>query len=822
MLSLFQDVRYCLRSLAKTPGFTAVVILTLALGIGANTAIFSIVDAVLLRPLAFPEPDQLVKIVNEAPGVNVHDIGRSILELRDLRENSGVFQEVSAVWPIDGNITGAGQPQRAEAMAVSPNYFDLLGVKPHLGRLFDATDRVDGFTESAVISYDFWQRSFGGDPHVLGKRFREDGDGYTIVGVTPQGFRHPGRTIVSDVDMWAATGFAGDPFPHPPTRANTFIPGAIGRIKSGMNLQQAQARLDNFSAQLRTQYPEIYRPEAKFTIRLEPLKESVTGKVRPLLYTLLGAVAMMLLIGCVNIANLLLVRAAGRTREIAIRQSLGATRSRLIQQMLTESVLLALAAGVVGVVAATVSLRLLLRLVPERLPRLSEIGIDPRVLLFAFAVCLVTGILFGLAPAWQTSGLDLASPLKESGRGSGSSRRQHRTSTILVTAEFAICLMLMTGAGLLVRSFWRLTHIDPGFNPRNALVARIWLPQPNDPKQDPYARLQDRVGFIREVLRRVQSLPGVTSASMSTSFPMAARGVPNPVTQEGRDIPAGQSTLAESISVSPDYFKVLGAPLLTGRVFTDADQQGAAPVALVDRATAARLWPGESAIGKRLKPGAAQSRNPWFTVVGVVGDIRHDGVDVDGVNHVYYPVFQLGNKVLAVEARSAGNPGNLGELIRREIQAVDANLPIFGVTTFSEMLASSLGQHRFSAQLMVAFAVLALLLAAIGIYGVLAYFVGQRTREIGVRMALGASPESVVLMVMRQGMRPIIVGMVLGLAGSLTFSRLLARLVYGVSTVDPLVFVAVPAVLLVTACLASALPARRATRVDPLTALRYD
>jgi len=816
------DLRYCLRSLARTPGFTATVILTLALGIGANTAIFSIVDAVLLRPLPFPQPEQLVRVIDNAPGVNARDIGMSPPELADLQDRSGIFESVSGVWPIDGNSTGGGQPERIEALAISFNYFELLGIKPALGRLIESSDRTNGFGDACVISYDFWQRNFAGDPHVLGKTVHEDGDAYSIVGVAPKAFRHPGRTLSTDVDMWAATTFSGDPFPAHPLRSNNYIPGVIARLKPGLGVVQAQQRLDAFVAQLRAEYPRDYRPETRFSIQLEPLKDALTGNVRTLLLMLLGAVGMMLLIGCVNIANLLLARAAGRQREIAVRQAMGASRWRLIRQMLVESLLLAFAAGFAGVIGAAASLRLLLELAPSRLPRLAEVGIDARVLVFSVAICVFTGVSFGLAPALQTPASELASRLREAGRGGGSSRRQAFATAALVTAEFAICLILMAGAGLLVRSFWSLTHANPGFDPHNAMVARIWLPQPNNPRNDPYARVQDRAVFIRETLRRARTLPGVTSAAMSTSFPMGTRGVPNPVTVEGRAASNGDSTLAETVSVSPDYFRVLGAPQVEGRDFSDLDQLGSALVGEVDRTAAARFWPGESPVGKRIKLGRQQSTNPWVTIVGVVGDIRHDGMDADRVPHLYLSLWQRAGKVLALEVRTAGSPSGLAEPLRREIQAVDPNLPVFGIETFDRLIETSLARYRFSAQLMAAFAVLALLLAALGAYGVLAYFVGQRTREIGVRMALGAKAGSVVRMVAVQGMRPAMFGTAIGLAASLLLGRVLATLLYGVSVTDPLVFVAAPAALLATAIAACAIPARRATRIDPLEALRYE
>jgi predicted permease len=827
MITLLQDVRYCLRTLRKSPGFTAVVIATLALGIGANTAIFSIVDAVLLRPLPFSNADRLVRLVDNFPGASLHDVGMSVPELRDLQDRSGIFDEVSAVWPVDANVTGTGHPERIELLAVSPNYFSLLGVQAQLGRVFGPEDKAQGFAETAILSDGLWRRSFGGDPHVLGQRIRGDGDAYTIVGVMPPGFRHPGRTVATDVDMWATAGFAAAPFPSPPPRSAVFLPGAIARLKPGLTVAQAQQRLDGFTAVLRAQFPQDYRPEARWSIQLEPLKESLTGNVRPMLLTLLGAVAMMLLIGCVNIANLLLARASGRRREIAIRQSLGAARGRLVQQFLTESLLLSLAAGAVGVAGAASSLDLLLYLVPARLPRTAEIAIDFRVLLFAIAVTLVAGLLFGLAPAVQASDCALSVQLMESGRGTGGSRRQSRVSGVLVAAEFALCLMLMTGAGLLTRSFWKLTRVDPGFNPQNTTVARIWLPQPNDPAQDPYASPQARAAFIREVLRRVTTLPGVTDAAMSSSIPLT-RASPNPaaVTVESRAVRASDATLAEIVVVSPDYFKALGAPLLAGRFFDESDRRGSQSVAIVDRSTARRYWPGESPLGKRIKIGRAQSSNALATIVGVAGDVRHDGLENDGVPHVYFPIYQLSGKAMGLIVRSGRDaPGvseRLGEQLRRQIQAVDPDLPVFGIGTLGGMLSTSLAPHRFSAQLMGAFATLALLLAAIGIYGVLAYFVGQRAREIGVRMALGAAGSEVVRMVLWQGLKPISVGTAIGVAGSLIFGGLLEKMLYGVRAADPLVLICVPLLLLGAALLASYIPARRATRIDPIITLRCD
>jgi predicted permease len=821
MGTLMQDVYFCLRTLRKAPGFTVVVILTLALGIGASTAIFSIVDGVLLRPLPFPEPESLVKIVDNAPGAGLHDFGTSEPELRELQGRTDIFDSVSAAWPVSADVTGGAQPERAEALAVSPSYFSLLGVHAQIGRIFGAQDKAQGFAEAALISHGFWQRAFGSDPRALGRRIKLDGDAYTIVGVLPADFRHPGKNVATDTDIWVTAGFAADPFIKPPKRSDHQIVGVIGRLRSGLSVRAAQARLDSLNVQLRAQYPTDYKPGADFALQLEPLKDSLTGNLRPLLLTLMGAVGMMLLIGCANVANLLLVRAAGRQREMALRQSLGASRARLVRQLLTESLLLAIAAGVVGVSSAAWGLGLLLYLVPSNVPRLAAVSIDARVLIFSLGISVLTGVLFGLAPALQFSGFDLASYLKESARGSSSSKRQNRASSTLVAAEFAVCLILMTGAGLLVRSFWKLMETDPGFNPQNVIVAHMWLPVPNDPKQDVYTQKQ-RVPFVREVLRRVSKLPGVSSAAMSTAVPLSQGSTPAPIVVEGLAGRTGEVTAADIIAVSPDYFTVLGTPLVSGRFLAESDQEGSQLVALVDRATAARFWPGQSPLGKRVKIVSVQFTASWAVVVGVVGNIRHDAIETGGNPHVYYSIYQLSGRTLNVVARSASEPAALGESLRREIQAVDPNLPVFGIRTFSSVVASSLTPHRFSAQLMGAFAVLALLLAAVGIYGVLAYFVGQRVREIGVRIALGASAGEVVRLVLRQGMYPILAGTVVGLAGSFACTRLLSQLLYGVSASDPLVYIAVAAFLLFTALLASYIPAQRATRIDPLAALRCD
>jgi putative ABC transport system permease protein len=813
---MLQDLRYGWRTLWKRPGFTIVIILTLALGIGANTAIFSVVDAVLLRPLPFPNPDELVLTRIDLPGRQVQDVGMSPDELRDLQERSGVFAEISAAWPIDANLTGADRPERIELLGVSPNYFTLLGAKPQLGRIFGPEDRSEGFAEGVVISDSAWRRFFGADPNILGRKVRADSDIYTVVGVMPPGFRHPGRTLRDQVDIWATAGYRASPFP-PPTRSGRFLPGAIGRLKPGLRVGEAQTRLDAFSATLRSEFPNDYPAAAGWEVKLLPSHDTMVGNHRATLLVLLGAVGLVLVIGCVNIANLLLARSTTRQREMAIRLAMGAGPRRVVRQLLTESLLLAALGSAAALLLQSWVLKLLMGFVPADLPRLHEVGFSASVLIFGLVTSLLTGLLFGVVPAWQASRTEIVATVKEGAPGVGTSARYHRFRSALVIGEVALCLVLLIGGGLLVRSFARVLDVKPGFDPTNVLVSRIWLPVPNNPELDPYRPPAKRVQFAKEVLRRVSALPGVRHAALSGGNAVPLIGLKASAAFTIEDQPDPESTLprTQTAAVSPDYFRVLGTPLLRGRFFVENEPH---PSVLIDEAMRVRYWPNDDPIGRRLKFGRRDSPSAWMTVVGVVGTIKTDGIDKPEQPHLYTSMLQGAGYAMAVYVRTDGDPSALTQSVREQVQAVDPDLPLFGEQTMASVVAASLAQRRFAVQVVALFGVLALLLAGVGIYGVMAYTVSQRTREIGIRIALGATQGAILRWVLTQGLRMTMVGVGVGLVVAFAMTRLLRGMLFGVAPTDPVTFVGFAALLAVVAMLACYMPARRATRVDPTIA----
>ena len=831
METLFQDIRYGLRMLVEKPTFTIVAVLTLALGVGANTAIFSIVNAVLLRSLPFPDPDRLVRIYFNNPGVGLRGVRFSVPEFDDLRTQTDVFEDVSVIVSGPTNLTGAEQPEHLEMVEVSPNYFSMLGATPELGRLFGHQDFALGFAPVVVISDALWRRSYGADPGVLGRSLRLDNDLYTIVGVLSPGFRHPGPTIPA-VEVWITCGFSGDPFPAP-ARGLRILPGAIGRLKPGLTVAQAQARLDALTANLRREFANDYPPQAKWTIEIVPLQQSLVGKVRPMLVVLMAAVILIVFVVSLNIGSLLLARASGRQQEMAVRSAMGASGGRMIRQMLTESLLLAFIGGIAGLTTAAITLKIVLRFVPANLPRLGEVNIDWRVLGFALLISVATGLLFGLAPAIHSSKAGLASTMREGSRGSGYSAKAGRMRDALMVSQLAFAVVLMVGAGLLLETLRDLLRQNPGFNPSQVVTANIYLPHPNNPQLDPYLTFAQQIPFNRELLRRANAIPGVELAAITSNLPAAdtinsdsaAYGATNhnSLAIEDRPTESSGDLSAEIIRISPDYFRVIQTPLVEGRFFSEADENGKLPVVIIDEATARRYWwPDHDPVGRRLRIRLRFGQNPvnpWSTVVGVVKDVKHDGLDVDGVPHLYVPLNQFVGRTLSLALRTSLPTSTLEAQIRGAIQSVDPGLPVFNVTSMDEVLDASLASRRFSANLVAGFAGGALLLASIGIYGLLAYMVGQRSREIGLRLALGAQRADILRLVMGKGVVLAGLGIVAGMIFSASTASMMASLLYGVRPHDPAVFLIVPLLLLAVAVLASYLPARRATKVDPMNAL---
>src|SRR6202162_6345196 len=723
MNSFFQDIRYALRMLAKSPAFTLVAVLTLALGIGANVATFSVVYAVLLRPLPFAHPEQLVRVFDDLRGPNTPDVGVSAPELWDLQEHSGVFQDISAVAPSNSAIGGGDRVVRAESLITSPDYFSLLGTKPQIGRVYTAQDSVPGFLEPVVISDGFWRGNFGSDPHIIGRKIRLDSDLYTIVGVMPPGFRHPGRTLNTDVDVWAATGFNGLPFPVPADRSLRLIPGAIARLKPGLTVAEAQARLDAYVSQLSRVYPTEYPAASAWTVRLVPVKEDLVGPQRAELFILLGAVGLLLLIACVNIANLLLARASGRRREIAIRLAMGASRGRLASQLLTESTLLAFISGIAALVTVVFLKNAIVSLAPADIPRLNEIELSAGVLFFAFLISVLTGVLFGLAPALQATNPNQVENLREGSRGSGAGLRHTRISRILVASEVALSIVLLAGAGLLLRSFWRVLEVRPGFNPSHLTTVQIWIPISNNPANDPYSVEEKRADFLLEVFRRVCVLPGVQQASISgnDTLPMNSGRNYSPFSIQGHAAESERGPVADIAVVDTQYFRTMEVPLIIGRNFSVLDTYKTKPVAVIDQTLARQYWAGRDPLGQEIKFGFGKGLE-GLTIVGVVGDIKSDGLEAASVPHIFVALgqFVTVNAVVFLRSRG-GDVERLGDAVRHAVETIDSNVPVHSISSMNQIIVRSTAVRRFALELLGVFAAVALLLAAVGIYGVMAY-----------------------------------------------------------------------------------------------------
>ena len=819
-----QDVRFALRLLRRAPGFAAIAVLTIALGVGATTAIYSLVDATLLQPLPYPHPEQLVRIEDDLVGIGARDVGMSTPEWRDL-ERSGVFQYVSPTWFDNNNLTGLSKPQRVGLQIVAANYFTLLGVKPEMGAGFDPSDPTPGFNAQVVISDGLWQGAFGGDPHILGRVVQLDSDSYRIVGVMPPAFQVPARASEERrTEVWPAFGFAGAPLNEASVQSrSSLFPGAVARLQPGLTMAEAQRRIDALVQALRQQFPGEYPPRSDWRVRLVPLKDIVVGDVRQPLLFLLGAVSLVLLIGCANVANLLLARATARGREMAVRQALGGAPSRIMRQLLTESVVLSVMGGVVGVGIVFAAKGALVRLVPDGVPRLNDISIDWGVLLFAFGASVIAGAIFGLAPALHIRGLDVTRVLKLEGRGSVIAHEQKRTRRLLVVTEFALSLVLMSAAGLLVRSFWKLLEAPLGFDPHNVTVVRTRLPYPNDPREDLYPTAGAEAPFVREVIRRVRVLPGVedvalgSGAAVPLNHPYQDQTVMR-VRFEGDASHGEQPLFVTGSEVTPEYFHLLGIRLVRGRVLDDFDTEASAPVAVINESMARTYWPGEDALGKRLK--LSRRATAWTTIVGIVADARTESLASVSAPHVYASLYQQQGKHLAIFLRGHVETGAIARAVRDEVQQVNAALPVFGAEALNETVTESLAVRRFSLELIAMFAATALLLASLGIYGLISYMVSERTQEIGLRLALGAGRADVMRLIMRQGAQLAIAGAGVGLIASTIASRAIAGLLVGVSPTDPVTLLSATLLLTAVALAGCYLPARRALRVDPMVALR--
>jgi putative ABC transport system permease protein len=831
--NLLFDLRYAVRMLHRSPGFSLIAIATMALGVGATTAIYSVIDATLLHPLPYPHPGELVRIEANLPGVGARDIGISIPELRDL-QNSGIFQYVSLSFFGTNNLTGSAQPMSIASKSVSPGYFAVLGVDPELGRTWDPHDSTPGFNSEVVISDGLWKRAFGADPHILGKSVRLDNDVYRVAGVMPASFRDQGQTTEERAtDLWAACGFAADPAP-PPMRGARFPFDTIARLQPGLSPEAAQGRIDVLVASLKKQYPADYPPQAEWAFHLTPLAETLVGNFRQSLILLFGAVGLVLLISCVNVANLLLARASARGREMAVRQALGAARTRLIRQLLTESLLLFVLGGISGFAVLFFARKFLLQFVPESLPRLNDISIGWGVLAFAIVVSVAAGTIFGLAPAWLTSRLNLTETLRQEGRGSNGSRRRSSLRHVLVIGELALSLVLMVAAGLLLRSFWDLFKVQLGFNPTRVMAIETSLPTPNDPKTDIYRTATQEAVLLREVLRRNRTIPGVeeTAVSDRAAIPLGYgqsdhRAIP--LLREGQAVQSSQPPLIDTLIVSPEYFHVLGMTLLRGRLFVDQDVEDTPLVAVINQAAARMYWPGkdgkgEDPVGKRVRllGRLGRAKPDWTTIVGVIADARTESLADAGIPQIYLDIYQRPAKFIAFYLRGQVDPAAISAQVRTQIQSVDAELPVFRAETLDDVLSSSLSVRRFSMEMVALFAGAALLLAGLGIHGTISFLVNEQSREIAIRLALGAQRRNILSMVLRQGLGLAAVGAGVGVTGALIVSHLMAGLLYGVSPYDLSTFAGVTVVLTAVAIAASYVPALRAMRLDPITTLHSE
>jgi putative ABC transport system permease protein len=819
--SLFQDLRYAIRRLRHAPGFTLVAVLTLGLGIGANTAVFSVVNAVLLRPLPYSDPDRLTLIWTNF-GIDLPQNWLSGPEFEELREFNTTFEEVGVVVPTTASLIGAGEPEQLDVAAASGTFFSVLDVEPQLGRLMTEADDHGAANKVLVLSDGFWKRRFGAEPGIIGTTLNLDGQVFTVVGVLPPGFQilHPDAQFPKSVDAWVplvplfASQYGLNDYSDAP-RASHGLRG-FGRLKPGVTLARAQADMDAVARAMQEKSPDYY-DFAGWGLTVLSLHGDLVEDVKPALIVLLGAVGFVLLIACVNVANLMLARAAGRGREIAVRSALGAGRRRLFRQLLTESVTLGVVGGGFGLGLAVVLVRAVTGFAPANLPRGDEIGLDLGVLLFTLAVSLATGLVFGLMPALFAGREDLVESLKEGGRGASAGLRGRRARTGLVVAEVALALVLLAGAGLMIRSFGRLLDSDAGYNPENVLTLQVPLPMSTSGQRS--------ASFWEQLLTRVEALPGVVSTGAISQLPLSGSAMSGTTRIERSEtVPEDQRAWeVDRRVVSPDYFRAMGVPIVRGRAFSEADDAAAQPVAIVDEVFVRHFWPNEDPIGQRIAINRdADGELLWREVVGVVAHSRHNNVATVGREQAYFPYRQYPFARMYLAVRTAVQPLALARPVQREVWSLDGNQPVADVQTMEARVAAALAQPRFALLLLASFAFLALVMAAVGIYGVISFTVSQRSHEIGIRMAVGADRGTVVSYVMRQGLSVVAVGLIIGAAAALGLTRLLGGLLYEVSASDPLAYAAGVLVLAAVAALACGLPALRAARYQPVEVLRRE
>jgi len=801
---VFQDIRYGARMLRKNPGFTAVAILTLALGIGANTAIFSVVSAVLLRPLPYANPQQLIVLRETTQSVGPHS--PSYPDFLDWRKQSRTFSQMAAINNREFNLSGVAQPENISGYAVSANCLSMLGVRPFLGRDFLPSEDAPGSAPVVLLSYALWQSHLGADPSPVGKNITLDGRSFTIIGVLPPNIRLLEKTdILAPIGVWA--GDMTD-------RGDRGDMDAVGRLVSGASISQAQAEMDTIAANLRKEYPAT---NSGVGISMASLRDELVGDSRPPILVLFGAVVFVLLIACVNVANLFLVRGAARAREIAVRQACGASRQRLVRQMLTESFLLAFLGGGLGILVGALGIEGLRQLISAEMLQGAIIGMDRSVLLFSGAMVVFVAIAFGLVPAWQASQPHVQETLKDGGRSSTASAAQHRLRGLLVMAETALALVLLVGAGLMMKSMYRLLQVDPGFRPERVLTMEINL------RTAQYSKPEASRNFWRQVLDKVRDLPGVDAAALGTVLPLSGDHNRADITIEALPTPdPGKFPHPDFHMVSPSYIDALSIPLLRGRNFTDADTDTAPQVALINATMARRFWPNEDATGKRFHWGHPGSKEPWIEIIGVVGDTKLYGLANPSRLELYMPLQQSRSSDMFLVLRSAIDPASLTPAVRDAVAAIDKDQPVFNVNTMKQLVDDSVATRHITLVLLGLFSGLALLLAAIGIYGVISYSVQQRTHEIGIRMALGAQRRDVLRLVVGQGVRLAALGIAIGIAAAFGLTRLMASLLFGVGAYDPVAFVTAAIILLLVAIAACYIPARRAIAVDPMVALRYE